>query len=76
MPACNLHKYVDPPTENITIANVDPVLLEQQRLALHVLAEQNSTEKFLGITELSALIGVINMLDFWSYERHRNNNCD
>lgn len=76
MPASNLHKYVDPPTESITIANVDPVLLEQQRLVLHVLVEKNSIEKFLLEPELSALIGVINMLDYWSDERRRNSNCD
>ena len=76
MPACNLHKHVDTPAESITIANVDPVLLEQQRLALHVLVEKNSIEKFLLEPELSALIGVVNMLDFWSDERRRNNNFD
>lgn len=76
MSACNLHKYVDPPTESITIANVDPVLLEQQRLDLHVLVEKNSTEMLIGKPELSALIGVVNMLDYWSDERRRNSNCD
>ena len=72
MPACNLYKYVDPPTEIITIANVDPVLLEQQRIELRNIVEKNNIKEFLWEYELSALIGVVNMLDAWSDERHRN----
>ena len=72
MPACNLHKAVEPPTEDILIKNVDPILLEEQRLLLHDLCNSIYLGSLLNEQEKSALIGVINMLDTWSYERDRN----
>ncbi len=74
MRACNLHKYVSPPTEDILIKNVDPVLLEEQRLRLGDLLFTINNNATPNEEEKSALIGVINMLDSWSDERERNQN--
>ena len=77
MPACNLYKYVDPPTEDITIANVDPILLENQRILLRNLSDNLCISPPIGrVTkeEHRALLGIINMLDAWSDARHRNKN--
>ena len=74
MPACNLHKAVEPPAEDILIKNVDPVLLEEQRLLLRDMLTAINNDCSPREEEKSALIGVINMLDFWSDERDRNQN--
>ena len=74
MGACNLHKYVSPPTEDILIKKVDPVLLEEQRLRLSDLLFTINNNATPNEKEKSALIGVINMLDYWSDERDRDQN--
>ncbi len=74
MSVYNLHRAVSPPTEDILIKNVDPVLLEEQRLRLGDLLFTINNNATPNEEEKSALIGIINMLDFWSDERYSDQN--
>lgn len=51
---------------SITIENVDPELLEQQRKQLISLEDKIRDVPILCASEVEALVGVIGMLDAWS----------
>lgn len=59
--------------EALIIPNVDPELLEEQRLSLHVLynnvMEAGDDTKKITAKDIRNVLGIINMLDLWSDEK-------
>jgi len=59
----------------INIKDVDPILLGKQRLALAGILSQARAYEYLTSYEMSAMEGLLNMLDSWSDSQYRGEPC-
>ena len=55
----------------INIKDVDPILLDKQRLTLAGILSQARDYESLTSYEMSAMEGLLNMLDSWSDSQYR-----